>query len=58
MRTFIANQFPHFLSFSLTNEIYRPVWLLANCMSECERNYVLLDEIFVKRWKIIQPMVN
>ena len=57
MRTFIANQFPHFLSFSLTNEIYRPV-LLANCMSECERNYVLLDEIFVKRWKIIKPMVN
>ena len=58
MRTFRANQFPHVLSFSLANEIYRPVWLVANCMSGCVKNYVLPDEIFAKRWKIIKPMVN
>ena len=40
MRTLKANQFPYFLSLSLTGEGYRPAWLVANCMSVWERNYV------------------
>ena len=48
MRTFKANQFPHFSFSSLTDEIYRSVWLLADCTSGCETNYVLSDEMFIK----------
>ena len=48
MRTFKVNQLSPFLSFSLTNKIYKPVWLIANCISDCERNYVLHEEIFTK----------
>ena len=54
MWTFKVIQSPHFLSFSLTNGRYRPVWLLANCMSALERNYVLPGRIFAKHWKIIK----
>ena len=52
MRTFNANEFPQFFSFPLTDERYRPVWAVANCMPWRERNYVLLDRIFNKHWKI------
>ena len=54
MVAFKANQSPNFSSFSLIDERYRPVWLLANCTSAWERNYVLSGRIFAKHWKIMK----
>ena len=49
---------PHFLPFLLTDERYRLVWLLANSISEQERNYVLPDGIFTKHGKIMKEAIN
>ena len=46
--------FPHFLSFSLTDERYGPVWLVANnCMLGWERIDILSDRFILnigKQW--------
>ena len=47
MRTFIANQFLNFSSFPLTDKVYRPVWLVANCMAGGK-------EITFYRWNFYQ----
>ena len=51
MRTFIANQFLNFSSFPLTDKVYRPVWLVANCMSGGK-------EITFYRWNFYQTLDN
>ena len=44
----------HLWFFLLTDERFRLVWLVANCISVFERNDILPDETFTKHWKTMK----
>ena len=58
MRGFKANECPHFLTFPLTDERYRPVWLVAYCMLGWERSGTFPDGIFTKQWNTMKLAAN